>query len=85
MPTSHSEERRDEMRGAIPCPVPVRDNRQLHVLVVDMLRLDKEEIFVGERPLVGRFGQYKRYVICEILLTPSFVGCVCREHFDCIF
>ena len=60
------------MRGAVPCYVPVRDYRKLDILIVDMFRFDEEEISVGERPLVGRFGY--RYVIRENLLTLSFVG-----------
>jgi hypothetical protein len=54
--TFHSEERQDEMRRAIPRPAPVHSDRKLDILFVDMPRLYKGEVFVGGRPLVGRFG-----------------------------
>lgn len=46
------------MRWAIPRPILVHDHRELHVRFVDMHGFDEEEIFAGERTLVGRFGYY---------------------------
>jgi hypothetical protein len=60
------------MRGVIPCTVPVRNLGQQHVRIVDLLRVDEDEIFGSERSLACRFGYC--YVILEILLTPSFIG-----------
>ena len=45
------------MRRAVASPVPVHNLWQQHVRIVDMLRLDEDEIFAGERSLVGRFGR----------------------------
>jgi len=60
------------MRGVVPCTIPVHDLRQQHVCVVDLLRVDEDEIFASERSLACRFGYC--YVIWENLLTPSPVG-----------
>ena len=72
------------MRGAIPCTVPVRDLRQRHVRIVDLLRVDEDEISASERSLACRFGYC--YAIWGILLTPSFVwwytGSVLTVFFD---
>jgi len=84
MHTFHSEECRDEMRGVIPCLVPVLDFWQQHVRNFDILRVDEGEIFVGKCSLAGRFGC--RCVILANLLTPPFVwlcaGAISTVFFD---
>lgn len=60
------------MRRVIPCTVPVCNLGQQHLRIVDLLRLDEDEVFDSERSLACRFGYC--YVIWENLLTPPLVG-----------
>lgn len=68
------------MRGAVACPVRVHDLWQQHVRIVDLFRLDEDEIPVSERTLVGRFG-YHLVIWKFLLLIPPFVG-LYRERPD---
>ena len=60
------------MRRAIACPVPVRNLWQQHVRIIDMLRLNEDEILASKRSLVGRFGCCFHHP--GILLIPTFFG-----------
>jgi len=77
MHTFHSEEFSDEMRGTVACPVPVCNLWQHHVRIVDMLRLDEEAVFAGERSLASRFGFFLSF-------GNNTDPLVCRERLDCI-